>query len=162
MGQKTLVWALVGFAVVGAFGWRSLRPKAASPKEEVRTNGPKLRMVELGSDECASCKAMMPVLEELRKSHGDRLRVDFIDVWKFPKKAKPYGVRVIPTQVFFGPDGKELARHEGFFPVKGIRNRWRELGFPLSSKGGASKVDVSTEDGAKGEGRKAEKGQGGK
>ena len=148
MRKKNAVWILVGVAVVGAFAWRTLRtkeegPAEAPPKVAARAEKPMIRMVELGSDECASCRAMIPVLEELRSDFGDQLRVDFIDVWKYPKKAEPFGVRVIPTQVFLGPDGKELARHEGFYPVKGIRKRWADLGFDLETKGEGSKEEKS-------------------
>jgi len=59
--------------------------------------------------------------------------VEFIDVWKHPKQAERFGIRLIPTQVFLGPDGAELARHEGFFAVDGIRARWAELGFQLEA-----------------------------
>jgi len=89
------------------------------------------RMIELGSDSCASCKAMMPVLDELRERHADVLDVEFIDVWKFPEQAEPFGARVIPTQIFLAPDGTELARHKGFFAADDIRAKWAELGFPL-------------------------------
>jgi thioredoxin 1 len=89
------------------------------------------RIVELGSDSCASCKAMEPVLEELREEHSNELIVDFIDVWKFPEQAEPFKVRVIPTQVFFTPDGTELARHEGFFSADSIREKWEALGYAL-------------------------------
>ena len=91
------------------------------------------RLIELGSDSCASCQAMIPVLAELREQHGPALQVDFIDVWKHPDQAEPFGIRVIPTQIFQGPDGTELSRHEGFFAANAIRERWADLGFPLSS-----------------------------
>jgi len=91
------------------------------------------RLIELGSDSCASCQAMVPVLADLREQHGPGLQVDFIDVWKHPDQAEPFGIRVIPTQVFQGPDGTELARHEGFLAANAIRERWADLGFPLPS-----------------------------
>ncbi|PKN57444.1 MAG: thioredoxin [Deltaproteobacteria bacterium HGW-Deltaproteobacteria-14] len=90
------------------------------------------RLVELGSDSCASCKAMMPVLAELRRAHPDTLKVDFIDVWKHPDDAEPFKVRIIPTQVFLAPDGRELDRHQGFYPADAIRERFRTLGFPVA------------------------------
>ena len=39
-------------------------------------------LVELGSTSCASCRAMQPVLAELRAKHGGRLDVRSIDVFK--------------------------------------------------------------------------------
>ena len=90
------------------------------------------RLVELGADKCASCKAMFPVLAELRRDHPDTLKVDFIDVWKHPDDAEAFKVRIIPTQVFLAPDGRELDRHQGFYPADAIRERFRALGFPIT------------------------------
>ena len=36
------------------------------------------------------------------------------DVYK--RQAKKYGIQLIPTQVFLDASGKEIMRHEGFFP----------------------------------------------
>ena len=87
------------------------------------------RLVDLGSNKCQSCLAMVPVLEELTSEYKGRMEVLFIDVWEKPDEAEQYGVMLIPTQVFFGPDGKELFRHEGFFSKEDILAKWKELGF---------------------------------
>lgn len=39
----------------------------------------------------------------------------FIDVWEEPGAGTPYGVRMIPTQIFFDSEGQELFRHVGFY-----------------------------------------------
>jgi thioredoxin 1 len=54
--------------------------------------------------------------------------VEFIDVWKNPKAGEPYKIRVIPTQVFFDADGKEVWRHEGFLPRADFVKKFAELG----------------------------------
>jgi thioredoxin 1 len=38
---------------------------------------------------------------------------------------------MIPTQIFYGADGKELFRHEGFYAKKDILAKWRELGVAI-------------------------------
>jgi len=55
--------------------------------------------------------------------------VDFIDVWKNPDAGGEYGVRVIPLQIFFDANGKELFRHEGFYAKDDILAKWRDLGY---------------------------------
>jgi thioredoxin 1 len=47
---------------------------------------------------------------------------------------------VIPTQILYGADGKELFRHEGFFAKKDILAKWKELGFELTGST-AAKAD---------------------
>lgn len=36
-------------------------------------------------------------------------------------------IRMIPTQIFFGADGRELARHEGFMGREEILAQWKAV-----------------------------------
>jgi thioredoxin 1 len=78
------------------------------------------RLVDLGADSCIPCKLMAPILADMRKEYAGRLRVDFIDVWKYPNEGKKYGVHLIPTQILYDAAGKELERHEGFISREDI------------------------------------------
>jgi thioredoxin 1 len=93
------------------------------------------RLLDLGADKCVPCKMMAPILEELKQTYAGTLTVEFIDVWKVPAAAQPYGIRVIPTQIFFSAEGTELFRHEGFYSREDILAKWRELGVMLPDKG---------------------------
>jgi len=92
------------------------------------------RLIDLGADKCIPCKMMAPILEELKKEYAGIFKVEFIDVWKNPDKAKKYGVKIIPTQIFFDAAGKELFRHEGFFSKEDILSKWKELGIGTKKK----------------------------
>ena len=76
---------------------------------------------------------MAPLLRELKSDYAGQLEVEFIDVWKTPEAAKPYKILLIPTQIFFAADGKELFRHEGFYSKEDILAKWKELGVKLKS-----------------------------
>ncbi len=115
---------LAGPAAVGAESPGSALPNTASTRKLPR-------LVDLGANKCIPCKAMAPILEELRTEYAGRMEVQFIDVWRSPEAAAPYGVRTIPTQIFFGPDGRELARHVGFMPKSEILAQWKALGVSL-------------------------------
>ena len=86
-------------------------------------------LLELGSVNYVSCKMMAPILDELRETFDGQLDVDFIDVWKDEEAGKQYGIRSIPTQIFFDAEGSEIFRHEGFYPREDIVAKWDELGF---------------------------------
>jgi thioredoxin 1 len=86
------------------------------------------RLVDLGAGKCIPCKAMAPILEELRAEYAGRLEVRFIDVWQDADAAAPYRIRMIPTQIFYAADGRELARHEGFMAKDEILAQWKSLG----------------------------------
>ena len=89
------------------------------------------RLVDLGAGKCIPCKQMKPVLAELTQEYAGQFEVVFIDVWENKAAGEPYGIRLIPTQIFFAADGKELARHEGFMAKKDILAKWKELGIAL-------------------------------
>ncbi|NQT03185.1 MAG: thioredoxin fold domain-containing protein [Planctomycetes bacterium] len=90
------------------------------------------RLVDLGADKCIPCKMMAPILEELKSEYEGTFKVEFIDVWKNPDEAPKYGIKLIPTQIFFDASGKELFRHEGFFSREDILSKWKEFGVDLS------------------------------
>ena len=92
---------------------------------------PRPKLVDLGAGKCVPCKMMAPLLEELKAEYKDRLEVAFIDVWKKPDEAKKYGIKIIPTQIFYDASGKELFRHEGFFSKEDILAKWKALGIEL-------------------------------
>jgi len=92
------------------------------------------RLVDLGAGKCIPCKMMAPILEELRKACADTFAVEFIDVWENPKAGEKYGIRVIPTQIFYDASGKELFRHEGFFGKEDILAKWKEYGVTVATE----------------------------
>ncbi|MFZ5806260.1 MAG: thioredoxin family protein [Verrucomicrobiota bacterium] len=89
------------------------------------------RLLDLGAGKCVPCKMMKPILEEIKKEYDGKLLVEFIDVWENRQAGKEYGVRMIPTQIFYDASGKEIFRHEGFFSKEDILSKWKELGVEL-------------------------------
>jgi thioredoxin 1 len=77
-------------------------------------------MVDLGAKSCIPCKMMTPILEELEKQYKDRAAIVFIDVWKRPDQTPLFGIKAIPTQIFYDKNGKEVRRHEGFMDKQSI------------------------------------------
>ncbi len=111
------------------------------------------RLVDLGADKCIPCKMMAPVLADLKTNYVGQLDVEFIDVWKKPEAAKPYKIKLIPTQIFYDAKGKERFRHEGFFSKEDILAKWKELGVELKSEGRNPKAAGAAKAGAKAEGK---------
>lgn len=85
-------------------------------------------MVDIGAKACIPCKMMIPVIESLSEEYEGRAGIVFIDVWKNPKEAEKYGIRTIPTQIFYDKDGKEVMRHEGYFSKEEIIKVLTKLG----------------------------------
>ena len=85
-------------------------------------------MIDLGAKKCIPCKMMAPILEKMEKQYEGRAAIVFIDVWENKDQATKYGVRVIPTQIFYDINGKETYRHMGFLSEKAIVGILKSMG----------------------------------
>jgi len=100
---------------------------AAVEKSQIPVPG-MVTMVDLGAKKCVPCKMMAPILDELKTEYADRAAIIFIDVWVEPAAGKKFGIRAIPTQIFFDAEGKEVGRHEGFLNKASIVKELNNLG----------------------------------
>jgi thioredoxin 1 len=91
-------------------------------------------LLDLGADKCVPCKAMAPILEEMRDTFAGQLDVRFIDVWKDAAAAREHEVKIIPTQIFLDERGNELFRHQGFFSREDMLAKWAELGYRFEDR----------------------------
>ncbi|MBE3070079.1 MAG: hypothetical protein IMZ66_07565 [Planctomycetes bacterium] len=132
-----IVVALVAVVVVVIINKQMGSSPGADPaKRDAQVSPPAAglpRLVDLGSVSCIPCKMMAPILEELKKEYAGRLQVEFIDVNENAEAGPQYGIKLIPTQVFFDASGKERFRHEGFFSKEDILAKWKELGVDLAA-----------------------------
>jgi thioredoxin len=131
-GKIAVVIALVlavGFIVIQKTYSGSNDRSVSATQDQTALKIP--RLLDLGADKCIPCKMMAPILEELKEEYAGRLEVVFIDVWKDNTAGRQYGIRAIPTQIFFAPDGSELFRHEGFYSREDILSKWNELGYDM-------------------------------
>jgi thioredoxin 1 len=87
------------------------------------------KLIDVGADKCIPCIKMAPILDALGEDFAGRLDVKFVDAWKNRDEAARYGVQMIPTQIFYAEDGRELYRHTGFYGREDILNKWLELGY---------------------------------
>jgi len=88
----------------------------------------RLMMMDLGATTCVPCKMMTPILEELAKELKGKVDVQFVNVYKCQDLSKEYQIAAIPTQIFFDMKGKELFRHQGFYPKAEIMKKLKEFG----------------------------------
>ena len=128
--KMMIVAALLMLVATGAPTGEAVQaPPSANTNAPTRAKLP--RLVDLGAAKCIPCKKMAPILKELKKNYAGQMEVEFIDVWKNPDAAKPYKLLLIPTQIFYDADGKEVFRHEGFYGKADILAKWKELGVSL-------------------------------
>jgi thioredoxin 1 len=85
-------------------------------------------MIDLGAKKCIPCKMMAPILEKMEKRYEGRAAIVFIDVWEHRNQASRFGIRAIPTQIFYNAEGKEISRHVGFMSEADIVKTLGRLG----------------------------------
>ncbi|HOQ05353.1 MAG TPA: thioredoxin family protein [Anaerohalosphaeraceae bacterium] len=111
--------------------WLIKQAQAAleNPVDKARRSG-KPSLADFGADGCRPCEMMTPILETLRKKYEGKLNVVFVHIRKHPILASRYGIQAIPVQIFYDASGKEVFRHEGFFPQDEIEKKLKEIGVP--------------------------------
>ena len=99
----------------------------AAETKEIPAKG-MVTMVDLGAKSCVPCKMMAPILEKLEKAYQGRAVIHFYDVWENREPAMRFGIRAIPTQIFFDKDTKEVYRHVGFMSEEDIVKQLTKMG----------------------------------
>ena len=90
------------------------------------------RLLDLGSHNCTPCQMMVPELDAVSEEYTGVVNVEFIDVNENPSAARSYGIRLIPTQIFFDAGGNELFRHEGYMSREDMTAKLLEFGYNSS------------------------------
>ena len=69
-------------------------------------------LVDFYADWCAPCKALEPILKEVKNELGEEIKVVKVDVDKNPSLASKFQVRGVPTMILF-VDGEVVWRQSG-------------------------------------------------
>ena len=93
--------------------WAELPSAADAVVKKALASG-KPVIIDLGARHCIPCKKMAPILESLSNEYRGRASVLFIDVNEDRAAALKFRIQMIPTQIFFSAQGKEVKRHIGF------------------------------------------------
>jgi thioredoxin 1 len=72
----------------------------ASFKNEVLESGTPV-LVDYWAEWCGPCKMIAPILDEVAKEYGGKLKVAKLNIDENPKTPGEYGIRGIPTLILF-------------------------------------------------------------
>ena len=90
--------------------------------EVIKASKPTL--VDFWAEWCGPCKQIGPILEEISDEKKNQINVYKINIDENPEIPQKYGVRGIPTLMFFN-DGKLIDTKVGSIPKSSL-NKWIE------------------------------------
>lgn len=88
-------------------------------EELIQSENPVL--VDFFATWCGPCKAMHPVLEELKNEMGDTVRITQIDVDQHEELAASYHIQTVPTFILF-KKGESVWRHSGIISKNELKS----------------------------------------
>ena len=97
----------------------------SAPEFDVEV-GQGVTVVDFWAEWCGPCRALAPALEALARDFAGKARVAKVDVDRNRDLAARFGVRSIPTLVFFR-DGREVDRVVGNVPYRELAERLGRL-----------------------------------
>lgn len=125
--KRGLVIALVLIAaVVAAIFIFKDGGEPVQTAEAASTKLPKL--IDFGSNMCIPCQEMAGTLDEVKREYEGRVQVIVVDVYENYQLAEDLGIQMIPTQIFYDAEGKEVFRHVGMMTKEEIVAQFKLMG----------------------------------
>jgi len=94
--------------------------------EEIVIKSEKPVIVDFWAEWCGPCRMIAPVIEEISSEYSGKAVVVKCDVDNSPQVAAKYGIRNIPTVLFF-KNGKIADKQVGAVPKKNFINKLNAL-----------------------------------
>jgi thioredoxin 1 len=85
-------------------------------------------LLEFGRGWCKPCKYMKPILDDMAEAYKGRAVVTTVDMDANTDLVRSFRIRMMPTQVFLTPDGKEFWRNEGTLEREQIIQVFTKMG----------------------------------
>ncbi len=90
--------------------------------EEVVVKSEKPVLVDFWAEWCGPCRMISPIMEEIAREYSEKAVVVKCDVDSSPQVAAKYGIRNIPTVLYF-KDGKIADKQVGAVPKGNFVNK---------------------------------------
>jgi len=127
--KKVMLLLLLTFSFSAFADEPMLHETAFSIVQESMGKG-KPNFVEVGSESCHSCKVMGKMLYKVAKKYPS-YNISFVNVKKERQAAYDLKIRMIPTQLIFDKDGREVYRHVGVLATNDLLELFKTYKFDV-------------------------------
>lgn len=80
-----------------------------------------LKLVKYGHEYCSPCKALKPILEELKNIFSEKVEFEEKDTYSISmEQVIEAGIKAVPTMILF-KDGVEIWRNVGFMSKESLK-----------------------------------------
>jgi len=117
----------LGVAVSAAWVAEHAKLALDNPVDKARASGLP-SVVDFGADGCRACEKMKPILAALKEKYAGKANVVFVHARKNMVLSTRFGIKSIPTQIFYDKGGREVYRHTGYHSQRQIEAKLREMG----------------------------------
>ena len=94
--------------------------------DEMVLNSDKPVLVDFWAEWCGPCRVIGPIVKELAEDYSDKIVVGKLDVDSNPAVASKFGIRNIPTVLFF-KNGEVADKQVGAVPKGNLVNKVEAL-----------------------------------
>jgi thioredoxin 1 len=99
-------------------------------------------LLEFGRGWCIPCKYMKPILKDMAKAYAGKAIVTTVDMDANTDLVRAFRIRMMPTQVFLTPQGKEFFRNEGTLERQQIVQIFRKMGLAPPNQSSAQSQSI--------------------
>ena len=85
-------------------------------------------MLQFGKSWCPRCQSTKTILDNSARAYAGRALIVPVDVDVNKDLVRDFRIRLIPTQIFLSPDGREFFRHEGVLQERQIAEILSRIG----------------------------------
>ena len=128
--MKLFISLITAFLTLTAFADEPMLKETAYVYVKSSIGKGKPHFVEVGSESCHSCKVMGKLLYKVKQKYPS-YNINFVNVKKERQAAYDLKIRMIPTQLIFDKEGKEVYRHVGVLATNDLLELFKTYKFDV-------------------------------